>query len=49
MKDGSYIINLDEYFDTEIHWIALYSNNNNVIYFDSFAVEHIQKKKYIKA
>ena len=45
MKDGSYIINLDEYFDTETHWIALYSNNNNnVTYFDSFAVEHIQKK-----
>ena len=47
MKDGSYIINLDEYFDIETHWIALYSNNNNVTYFDSFGVEHIPKK-YIK-
>ena len=24
MKDGNYIINLDEYESIEIHWIALY-------------------------
>ena len=31
------------------HWIALYVNDNNVIYFDSFGVEHIQTgiKKFI--
>ena len=25
------------------HWIALYVNNNNVMHFDSFEVEHIPK------
>ena len=26
------------------HWVALYVNNNNVTYFDSFGVEHILKE-----
>ena len=26
------------------HWIALYVNSNNIIYFDSFKVEHIPKE-----
>ena len=43
-KDGTYIINLDEYFDTGTHWVALYVLNNDVIYFDTFGVEHIPKK-----
>ena len=31
------------------HWIALYVNGNNMIYFDSFGAEHIPKeiKKFI--
>ena len=40
IKDGPYIINLDEYESIETHWIALYDNNNNAPYFDSFLVEH---------
>ena len=44
IKDGAYIINFDEYSDIEIHWVALYVNNNEVIYFDSFGVEHIPKE-----
>ena len=45
MKDGAYVINLDEYFNIGTHWVALYvENNNNVIYFDSFGVEHIPKE-----
>ena len=37
IKNGAYIINLDEYADVGTHWIALYANvtNNEVIYFDS--------------
>ena len=41
IKDGAYIINLDEYSDIGTHWIALWVNNNNVTYFDSFGVEYI--------
>ena len=43
IKDGAYIINLDERYDTGTHWIALWvnNNNNNATYFDSFGVEHI--------
>ena len=44
IKDGAYIINLDEYSDIGTHWIALWVNNNNVTYFDSFGVEHIPKE-----
>ena len=45
IKDGAYIINLDEYSDIGTHWVALYvQNNNDVTYFDSFGVEHIPKE-----
>ena len=48
IKDGEYILTLDEYSDIETHWIALYALNNNVTYFDSFGAEHIPKKlKYL--
>ena len=49
IKDGAYIINLDEYESIGTHWIALYVNAKNVTYFDSFGVEHIPKeiKKFI--
>ena len=43
IKDGTYIINLDKYESVGTHWIALYVNDNNVTYFDSFRVEHIPK------
>ena len=43
-KDGTYLINLDEFKSIEAHWIAFYVNGNNVIYFDSFGVEHIPKE-----
>ena len=49
IKDGAYVINLDEYSDIGSHWIALYANNKNVTYFDSFGIEHIPQevKKFI--
>ena len=43
IKDGAYVINLDEYFDIGTHWVALYVQNNDVTYFDLFGVEHISK------
>ena len=38
IKDGAYIINLDEYSDIGTHWIALYPLNNNATYFDGVGV-----------
>ena len=44
IKNGAYIINLDEYSDIGTHWVALYVYNDNVTYFDSSGVEHIPKE-----
>ena len=44
IKDGTYVINLDEYSDIGTHWIALYVRDNDVTYFDSFGVERIPKE-----
>ena len=44
IKDGTYVININEYSDIRTHWIALYVRNNNVTYFDIFGVEHITKE-----
>ena len=38
IKDGAYIINLDEYESIITHWIALYVNAKKVTYFDSLGV-----------
>ena len=43
-KKGAYVINLDEYENTGTHWIALFIKTNEVIYFDSFGIEHIPKE-----
>ena len=50
IKNGAYVINLDEYHDIGTHWVALYVNNKIVTYFDSFGVEHIPKEilKFIR-
>ena len=44
IKNGAYVINLDGYADVGTNWIALYAKNNEVIYFDSFGVEHVPKE-----
>ena len=44
IKDGAYGIHLDEYESIGTHWIALYVTENNIVYFDSFGVEHIPKE-----
>ena len=41
IKNGAYVINLDEYRNIGTHWVALYVNNKTIIYFDSFGIEHI--------
>ena len=44
IKDGAYVINLDEYADVGTHWIALFCNKNEIVYFDSFGVEHVPEE-----
>ena len=41
IKDGPYVINLHEYADVGTHWIVLFCNRNEAVYFDSFVVEHV--------
>ena len=48
IKDGAYIINLDEYSDIGTHWVALWVDNNDVTYFNSFGVEHIPIQHLLK-
>ena len=41
IKNGAYIVNLNEYLDSGTHWIALYVKDNEITYFNSFGVEHV--------
>ena len=43
-KDGTCVINPDEYTSLGTHWIALYMNGINVTSFDSFQVKHIPQE-----
>ena len=49
IKDGTYVINLDEYADVGTHWIALFCNKNEIVWFVSFGVEHVPEeiKKFV--
>ena len=44
IKDGAYVIDLDEYADVGKHWIVLFCNRNETVYFDSFGVEHVPEE-----
>ena len=44
IKDGAYVVNLDEYADVGTHCIALFNSNIEIIYLESLGVEHIPKE-----
>ena len=44
IRNGAYVINLDEYADVGTHWIALYAKSIEIIYFDRFGGELFLKK-----
>ena len=41
---GAYVINPDEYADVGTHCITLFCNENEIVYFDSFGVEHVSEE-----
>ena len=44
LKDVVYVINLDQYADVGTHWIALFCNRSEIVYFDSFGVKHVPEE-----
>ena len=44
IKDGGYVINLDEYADVGTHWIALFCNRSDIVYFNRFGAEHVPEE-----
>ena len=44
IKDGAYVINLDEYTNTGTRFVALWCKKNQIIYFDSFGVEYVPEE-----
>ena len=44
IKDGAYVINLDEYVYVGTHSIALFCNRSKIVYFDGFGVEFVPEK-----
>ena len=44
IKDGAYVINLDEYAEVGTHWIILFCNRNEIVYCDSFGAEHVSEE-----
>ena len=50
IKVGMYVRNLDEYANVGTHWILLFCKNIEIVYFDSFRVEHVPKEieKFIR-
>ena len=50
IKDGSYVINLDEYQSIGTHYIASFVNGENVTFCNSFGVRHILEeiKKFLR-
>ena len=44
VKDGADVIKLNEYAGVGTHWIALFCKKNEIVYFDSFRVEHISEE-----
>ena len=38
------MINLNEYADVDIYWIALLFNRSEIVFFDSFGVKHVPEE-----
>ena len=47
IKDGIYVINLDEYADPVTHWIALFCRKSEIVYSIVLALNMFLKKSKI--
>ena len=48
IKDGAYVINLDDENSKGTHWVLSFINRNLAVYFDSFEIEYIPQKVFNK-
>ena len=44
IKDGAYVINLDDRNSKGTHWVSLFIDKNIAIYFDFFGIEYIPQE-----
>ena len=44
IKDGAYVINLDDKNSKGTHWGSLFIDRNATVYFDSFGIEYIPQE-----
>ena len=44
IKDRAYVVNLDEYADVGTHWIAVFCNRSEIVYFNSFGVGYFPEE-----
>ena len=44
IMDQAYLINFDEYADVSTHWIALFCNIGEIVYFDNSGIEHVPEE-----
>ena len=44
VKDRAYVINHYEHADVGTHWIVLFCNRGEIVYFDGYGVEHIPEE-----
>ena len=41
IKDGAYVMNLDDKRSIRISWVVLFIDKNKIVYFDSFEMKYI--------
>ena len=44
MNNRGWAINFDEYSDDGTHWIALFYSRTEIVYFDTFDIEHVTEE-----
>ena len=44
IKDGAYVINLDDKNSKRTHWVSVFIDRNLAVYFDSFRIEYIPQE-----